>query len=657
VAGILDLTPIDITRPALLPEWAQFSIQIGGRLVHESPDWIVDGSYSQTLHLDTGVLSTNYEVDTGIGRWRLSVDWLISRAGADIALSTIAITSLDGGVVDISFGILQNIEPPRYAFRTLKEVPSEFGGGFHEQRMKYRWHPGHMNIVHCGADAKLGEVWCSAVAAGDGPACGIGSAVWCSVQLSWRESSTETEASLRSEYTFLPGQTVVLHRYTAISRDAKPERLWKMAIDTARSARSVGAEQLYDEHCDAWRELWEADIIIDGDELLQKQLRTDLFYLLQSRSNDPRWSMPIFGAASSGYNGGIFWDADVFMFPAILPLQPDFARGMVDFRHRTLDRAKRRASENGFSGAKFAWESELLNGEENIAPVDSILGSGQIHNNAGIALAQWMYYCCTGDSIWLRSHGYPVISAVADFWCDRVTWNEREGYFELLNVFSVEESNGIVDNCAYTNAAAVRSLQAATAAANVLCFSPNPIWDVVANAMYIPRNSVTGLHCADSRSEGPSLWSSTLMHHPLEWSASAKERQECLLDPYFWDMSLQAVVAAMCADGSKMREYLDAQNTRFVHAPFGVRGEQADNDAVPMHTGCGCHLQAWLYGSTGLRWRYSGLEPIYDPCLPDGINSVSFKRLQWHGQSWFVRVDASGLHINPYNPLPILDES
>jgi len=190
-------------------------------------------------------------------------------------------------------------------------------------------------------------------------------------------------------------------------------------------------------------------------------------------------------------------------------------------------------------------------------------------------------------------------------------------------------------------------------AAGALGFPIDSSWADISSKMYIPLQATTGFHKANDSANGPTLWSSTLMFYPLEWPGAEGEKENCLLEPYFWDMSLQPIVAAMCGNSRKMREYLDVQSTRFVHAPFGVRGEQADNDAVPMHTGCGCFLQALIYGATGLRWRSSGLEPIYQPCLPEGITSITFRRLIWQDNDFSVIVNAKGLSVSARGKLPL----
>ena len=53
----------------------------------------------------------------------------------------------------------------------------------------------------------------------------------------------------------------------------------------------------------------------------------------------------------------MFWDADVFVLPALAALHPEAARAMVEYRIRRLEPARRLAAGRGLAGARFAWES------------------------------------------------------------------------------------------------------------------------------------------------------------------------------------------------------------------------------------------------------------------------------------------------------------
>ncbi len=85
-----------------------------------------------------------------------------------------------------------------------------------------------------------------------------------------------------------------------------------------------------------------------------------IFYLLCSIREGTNFSIPPMGLSSSGYYGHIFWDADTWMFPAILLMHPEFAKSMVMFRYLTLEKSKEKAKANGYSGAMYPWESDEL---------------------------------------------------------------------------------------------------------------------------------------------------------------------------------------------------------------------------------------------------------------------------------------------------------
>ena len=54
---------------------------------------------------------------------------------------------------------------------------------------------------------------------------------------------------------------------------------------------------------------------------------------------------------------GIFWDADIWMFPALLLQHPDLAEGIVNYRLQVMSGARENAKKRGLSGVEFAWES------------------------------------------------------------------------------------------------------------------------------------------------------------------------------------------------------------------------------------------------------------------------------------------------------------
>jgi len=126
----------------------------------------------------------------------------------------------------------------------------------------------------------------------------------------------------------------------------------------------------------------------------------------------------------------VFWDADTWMFPALLAQHPALGRVMADYRSDTLPAARRNAINNGYAGALYPWTSGLTGdmGDECYGSVTNDQGkvtsdpnkscTQQLHLQSDVAFAQWRYYEATGDKEWLaqkdgqcskpsRSSGYP----------------------------------------------------------------------------------------------------------------------------------------------------------------------------------------------------------------------------------------------------------
>jgi len=255
-------------------------------------------------------------------------------------------------------------------------------------------------------------------------------------------------------------------------------------------AKLEGKERLMNFHNKAWDSLWTSDIVIDGDPQSQQDVHSMLYHLYSFTREGTGYSLSPMGLSGLGYNGHVFWDADLWMFPALLVMHPELAKNMVDYRFNRLDEAKRNAFSHGYKGAMFPWESAETGVEE--TPVWALSGPFEHHITADVALAAWNYYCVTQDTTWLREKGWPILSSTADFWTSRV---ERNGphHYDIKNVVAADEWAENVDNNAFTNAAAIANLKAAISAANILGLNANGDWQNVADNIPILKmqNGIT----------------------------------------------------------------------------------------------------------------------------------------------------------------------
>ncbi|MBC7807605.1 MAG: glycoside hydrolase family 65 protein, partial [Akkermansiaceae bacterium] len=198
------------------------------------------------------------------------------------------------------------------------------------------------------------------------------------------------------------------------------EQSAKIAASTAvRSALATGFEALLAAHTREWENRWKAaGISIDGDAEAQQLVNKLTFDLLQSVRAGGDDSVAPEALSGNFYKGHIFWDADIWMFPALLAQYPDAAKNLLDYRYKHLPEARAIAKSQGFAGADYPWESASTGTET--APSGF---STERHVTAGVGFAAWQYYLATEDTPWLKERGYPVLSGVADHFASRAKKN------------------------------------------------------------------------------------------------------------------------------------------------------------------------------------------------------------------------------------------
>lgn len=247
-------------------------------------------------------------------------------------------------------------------------------------------------------------------------------------------------------------------------------------------ANLEGHDRLLEKHKNAWSELWKSDILIEGDDNSQRDIHNMLYHLYAFYREGSQSSISPMGLSGLGYNGHVFWDTDIWMFPVYLLLQPEMAKSLLEYRFNRLAIARENAFAHGYKGAMFPWESAETGVEE--TPVWALSGPFEHHITACVAFAFWEYYCITQDKEWLKEKGWPVLSATADFWTSRVELNST-GKYDIKNVVAADEWAENIDNDAFTNAIAIQNLTFAMKAAQILGLKPNPDWSKVAQNIVI----------------------------------------------------------------------------------------------------------------------------------------------------------------------------
>jgi trehalose/maltose hydrolase-like predicted phosphorylase len=77
-----------------------------------------------------------------------------------------------------------------------------------------------------------------------------------------------------------------------------------------------------------------------------------------------------------------------------------------------LPQARKNAKEYGLPGALYPWTSARYGNCTGTGPCADY----QYHLNTDIALVHWHQFLTTGDLVWFKEKGWPVIQAVAEMW-------------------------------------------------------------------------------------------------------------------------------------------------------------------------------------------------------------------------------------------------
>jgi trehalose/maltose hydrolase-like predicted phosphorylase len=395
-------------------------------------------------------------------------------------------------------------------------------------------------------------------------------------------------------------------------------------------AKLEGRERLIQFHKNAWKTLWNSDIKIEGDAQSQQDVHSMMYHLYSFVREGTAMSPSPMGLSGLGYNGHVFWDAELWMYPALLVLHPELAKSMIEYRFQRLDAAKRNAFSKGYKGAMYPWESAASGVEE--TPVWALSGPFEHHITACVGIAAWNYYCVTQDKEWLKEKGYPILKETADFWASRVERN-GVGKYEIKNVVAADEWAENVDNNAFTNAAAITNLNYAIQAAKVLEITPSEDWANVASNIPILKleNGVTAEHQA-YKGEGIKQADVNLLAFPLKKITDVKQIEKDL--KYYetripnegtpaMTQAIFSLLYARLGNAEKSFHWFKDAYTPNLNPPFRVIAETKGGSNPYFATGAGGVLQAVLMGFGGLDITSNGIIQI-ETALPKSWKSLVF---------------------------------
>jgi trehalose/maltose hydrolase-like predicted phosphorylase len=407
-------------------------------------------------------------------------------------------------------------------------------------------------------------------------------------------------------------------------------------------AKLQGTQTLIQFHKAAWDSLWKSDIVIDGDDASQRDVHAAMYHLYSFVRAGTAYSPSPMGLSGLGYNGHVFWDAELWMFPALLVLHPDMAKSMIEYRYERLKEAKHNAFAHGFKGAMYPWESAATGNEE--TPVWALSGPFEHHITADVAIAAWNYYAVTQDTTWLREKGFPIIKECADFWASRVERN-GPGHYDIKNVVAADEWAENVDNNAFTNAAAKSNLRYAVMAARILRERVDEDWINVEKNIPILKlsNGVTsefeGYHGEKIKQADVNL-----LAYPLN---EITDSQQIKKDLEYYNAKVgegspamtHAIFTILYARLQQPAKAWNAFQETIIpnkKEPFGVIAETAGGTNPYFATGAGGYLQSVLMGFGGLEITANGITQLKSS-IPTQWKSLTLTGIGKDGKTFVAK--------------------
>jgi len=442
IAGIFDEYPGEVTEMPNLPDWIETDIYINGEKFNMYKGRIYQ--YSRNLNLKDGTLVRNFIWENHKGHiLQFNFERIISMKNLHTALLKINIEPMNfSGKIEVVSGI--NGRVSNSGTQHLKEGIKRLVGDdilyipeTQQSEVKVYMRLSHNILVNKSTP---------------------------NVEKEFIASRRILKRSFK--FNFEKGDNIEINKYLSIysSRDKKIDgNLETKTLNNLNKIKAKGYSKLKKEHIDKWSSIWnDIDIKISGSNYDQLAIRFALFHLIQMTPNhDDRISIAAKGLSGEGYKGHVFWDTEIFILPFYIYNYPETAKKLLKYRYNTLDGARKKAKDNGYNGAMFAWESansgeettpkygdvDILTGEE----IRIWSGETEQHITVDIQYAIDQYFKVTDDFKFMKNYGFEIFFESTRFWTSRLEYNDKRDYYEINNVMGPDEYKEHIDNNAFIN--------------------------------------------------------------------------------------------------------------------------------------------------------------------------------------------------------------
>jgi hypothetical protein len=447
---------------------------------------------------------------------------------------------------------------------------------------------------------------------------------------------------------------------------------------------------------------WSTDIEIDGPVEDQQAIRSFMFYLRMAMHPKGTMSVGPYALSNTTYNGHIFWDADVWVFPAMAFIDPERAKIIPNYRLARLDAARQNAKDWFEKHPKSnSWQT-VWPSDHRFMPYASIKDPPLMFawessvSGREVAPPDFRYeHHITGSVVWsldqARVLGLAQPKAVAaagrgaaKFWLDRIEVNRKEpptslnnwGEFEVRGVLSPDEFHK-GNNDLYTNLLANWTLDRFNPL-NRLKLGPSMIGRELRSkgggggpSLYLPEDKVSLLTYDDDQVRGYKQAAAVLAIYPLQYPPA--EKQALTMLDRFADKvtpngpamsdSIHAIIRARFGDADAAYNTWHDSWKPFTDHAFMLFSEKRNKASTYFVTGAAGSLQAVIYGFLGFRidcqkepgavWTKQlkgGYWLSIKPNLPPAWKKVTFKNFHVLGKRYTLTATHNSVSVTQGEP-------
>lgn len=457
VNGVFDAHDAIVTDMVNAPDWVGVEVHVEGVRLDIHSCRVV--SHERALDLTQGVLWRSTIFEDGAGRQtRLDTMRFASQVDRDTLALVVEVTPLGhDATVEISTGL----DGDRRNLEALPVYPAD-----RAFTMEGRWEKWarsqHLAALDSAVtDSGVLQLRTRTIQSEVTLAYAAVTTTSPAPERQWTSRSSTYVTSRTSQHA-PSGTTIRLEKVVAIatSRDheAPAGDVLERATSRAQTAAAQGFSSLLEENAEAWRQLWRAcDAEVVGDDELTQAVRFSIYQLLiAANPDDPTVNVGAKSLSGEGYRGHVFWDTEVMLLPFYVLTQAATAKALLGYRHFTLDGARRNSTENGTTGARYAWESADTGDEE--CPRFTPDGKNrfwtrdeEVHVSADVAYGIHRYVEATGDTDFLHTQGADMLFDTARFWASRIERSDGDPRGHLNQVMGPDEFHSHVDDNAFTN--------------------------------------------------------------------------------------------------------------------------------------------------------------------------------------------------------------